>query len=144
MTPRVDELTTVDDALAAQVAVLIGQLSATVTPPTRDELAAIVASDAARVFVVREDDGSLLGMLTLALFRIPSGLQCRIEDVVTSEAARGRGIGAALTEHALVVAREAGARQVDLSSHPSREAANRLYQRLGFERRETNVYRYRL
>jgi ribosomal protein S18 acetylase RimI-like enzyme len=81
-------------------------------------------------------------MLTLAVFRIPTGLRAWIEDVVVDEAARGRGVGAALTRAAIAVAGDRGARTVDLTSRPSREAANRLYQRLGFVERETNVYRF--
>jgi ribosomal protein S18 acetylase RimI-like enzyme len=139
----VTEVHAVDDALVAQIAALVGQLSATAAPPSRAELEAIVGSDATRLLVGRDGD-AVLGMLTLALFRIPSGLQARIEDVVVDDAARGRGIARALTAAALDLAREAGARKVDLTSHPSRAAANRLYQRLGFALRETNVYRFEL
>ena len=80
-------------------------------------------------------------MLTLAVFRIPTGIRAWIEDVVVDAEARGRGVGEALTREAVRVAGTHGARTVDLTSRPSREAANRLYQRLGFERRDTNVYR---
>ena len=76
------------------------------------------------------------------LFRIPTGLRAWIEDVVVDEAARGLGVAKDLNQHALALAAERGARSVDLTSRPSREAANRLYQRLGFVPRETNVYRY--
>jgi ribosomal protein S18 acetylase RimI-like enzyme len=86
----------------------------------------------------------VIGTLTLALFRIPTGVRAWIEDVVVDEAARGRGAGEALTREALRLAEEAGARTVDLTSRPEREAANRLYQRLGFERRGTSVYRLEL
>ena len=78
----------------------------------------------------------------MVLFRIPTGVRAMIEDVVVDEALRGRGIGEALSREALKVARENGARTVDLTSRPSREAANRLYQRIGFKLRDTNVYRY--
>jgi ribosomal protein S18 acetylase RimI-like enzyme len=91
-----------------------------------------------------EADGRIVGSMTLALFRIPTGMRAWIEDVVVDESVRGRGVGAALNHHALDVARDAGARTVDLTSRPSREAANRLYQRLGFVQRETNVYRLTL
>ncbi|MCS5685302.1 MAG: GNAT family N-acetyltransferase, partial [Acidimicrobiales bacterium] len=74
-------------------------------------------------------------------FRIPTGLRAWIEDVVVDEAARGRGIGDALNRAAIERARAAGARTVDLTSRPSREAANRLYRRLGFVERGTNMYR---
>jgi ribosomal protein S18 acetylase RimI-like enzyme len=86
-------------------------------------------------------DGVIVGALTLVMFPIPSGLRARIEDVVVDTEARGKGVGATLTEHALVIARELGARTVDLTSRPAREAANRLYERLGFARRDSRVYR---
>jgi ribosomal protein S18 acetylase RimI-like enzyme len=85
-----------------------------------------------------------VGSLTLAMFRIPTGVRAWIEDVVVDESARGRGVGEALTQEALGRARAAGARTVELTSRPSREAANRLYLRLGFEVRDTNVYRFSL
>jgi len=80
-------------------------------------------------------------MMTLVVFRIPTGVRAWIEDVVVDEAARGRGVGEALNRVAIQRAHDAGARTVDLTSRPSREAANRLYSRLGFEQRDTNVYR---
>lgn len=85
-----------------------------------------------------------MGSLTLVLFRIPTGVRAWIEDVVVDESARGRGVGDVLSRTALETAAAAGARTVDLTSRPSRQAANRLYQRLGFERRDTNVYRLQL
>ena len=88
----------------------------------------------------RQDE--IVGTLTLALYRIPTGLRAWIEDVVVDAGARGQGIGEALTRAALQRAQAEGAREVDLTSRPSREAANRLYQRLGFLKRETNSYRY--
>ena len=97
------------------------------------------------MFVARDiDTGQIVGSLTLALFRIPTGLRAWIEDVVVDEAARGQGIGSALNHAALERARQEGAKTVDLTSRPTREAANRLYQRLGFVPRETNVYRFSL
>ena len=93
--------------------------------------------------VVRAD-GAIVGSLTLVLVRIPTGLRAIIEDVVVDEQCRGQGVGRALNEAALELARDAGAVTVDLTSRPSREAANRLYLSLGFEVRDTNVYRYKL
>jgi ribosomal protein S18 acetylase RimI-like enzyme len=83
-------------------------------------------------------------LLTLVVFRIPTGVRAWIEDVVVDESARGHGVGEALNRAALDGARRKGAKTVDLTSRPSRAAANRLYQRLGFVARETNVYRYEL
>jgi ribosomal protein S18 acetylase RimI-like enzyme len=140
----VHEVAEVDEELVLAFERLIPQLSSSSPPPTRVELEAIVASPATVLFVAREGENSILGSLTLALFRTPGGLKSWIEDVVVDESARGKGVGAALNEAALDHARSAGAKSVDLTSRPSREAANRLYQRLGFVQRETNVYRFTL
>jgi ribosomal protein S18 acetylase RimI-like enzyme len=139
----VREATEVTPDLVAAMERLVPQLSRSNPPPSESELAEIVASPATVLFVA-EDDGDILGSLTLALFRIPTALRAWIEDVVVDESARGKGVGEALNRAALERAREAGATTVDLTSRPSREAANRLYQRIGFHRRETNVYRYDL
>jgi len=120
---------------------LTGQLSRSAAPPGELELGHIVRSDSTRLLIARVD-GTIGGSLTLVLFRIPTGIRAMIEDVVVDEALRGRGIGEALSKAALKVAKKNGARTVDLTSRPSREAANRLYQRLGFKLRDTNVYRY--
>jgi ribosomal protein S18 acetylase RimI-like enzyme len=87
-------------------------------------------------------DGVIVGSLTLVIFHIPTGIRAWIEDVVVDVDARGKGVGEALNKFALAEAKRQGATTVDLTSRPSREAANRLYQRLGFKARETNVYRY--
>ena len=135
--------TTVTPALVAAFARLIPQLSSSNPPPTPAELEEMVASDSSTVFVA-EMNGEIVGSLTLVMFRIPTGIRARIEDVVVDDTVRGRGVGEQLNRVALDEARRRGARTVDLSSRPSREAANRLYQRMGFERRETMVYRYKL
>jgi ribosomal protein S18 acetylase RimI-like enzyme len=101
----------------------------------------MVASPATVVLVARDDGGEIVGTLTLVLFRIPTGVRAWIEDVVVDQETRGSGVGEALTRAALERAGAAGARSVDLTSRPTREAANRLYRRLGFEPRDTNVYR---
>jgi ribosomal protein S18 acetylase RimI-like enzyme len=138
---KIVEATEVTPELVAAFDGLIPQLSSSSPPPGAAELAELVGSPATRLLLAVEDDGAVLGSLTLALFRIPTGLRAWIEDVVVDDAARGRGVGEALNRYAIDVAAERGARSVDLTSRPSREAANRLYQRLGFEPRETNVYR---
>jgi ribosomal protein S18 acetylase RimI-like enzyme len=120
---------------------LTPQLSKSNPPPSEADLADIVASPATVLFLARSG-GLIVGSLTLALFRIPTGLRAWIEDVVVDESVRGQGVGEALNQAALDHARAVGARTVDLTSRPSREAANRLYRRLGFVERETNVYRY--
>jgi ribosomal protein S18 acetylase RimI-like enzyme len=122
---------------------LIPQLSSSSPPPTAAELEAIISSPDSLLFVARLR-GEIIGSLTLGLYRIPTGLKAWIEDVVVDDAGRGRGVGAMLNEAAIDVARQRGAKHVNLTSRPSREAANRLYQRLGFELYPTNMYRYTL
>ena len=127
------------------VARLVPQLSRSAPAPTGAELDELVGSPTTTLFLARNGDGGeIVGMLTLLLVRIPTGLRAWIEDVVVAEAARGMGCGEALSRAALDAASAAGARTVDLTSRPSREAANRLYRRMGFVERETNVYRYDL
>lgn len=128
----------------SDILALIPQLSSSPPAFTREHLDEIVSSPASRLLVARDEDGRVHGMLTLAIFRAPTGVRAWIEDVVVNETLRGGGLGAALVAAALDTARAAGARTVDLTSRPSREAANRLYLRLGFEQRDTNIYRYQL
>jgi len=132
----------VDDELVAAFARLIPQLSSSSPPVTAAVLREIVDSEASTLLIARDGDGVVVGSMTLALFRIPTGVRAWIEDVVVDEAARGKRVGTLLNERALEIAQAAGARTVELTSRPSREAANRLYLRMGFVIRETNVYRY--
>ena len=131
-----------DDELVKAFDMLIPQLSRSNPPPTTDELRAIVESEASTLLLARDETGAIVGSMTLAMFLIPTGRRAWIEDVVVDESARGKGVGRLLNERAIEIAMDAGAKTVDLTSRPSREAANRLYQRLGFVERETNVYRY--
>jgi ribosomal protein S18 acetylase RimI-like enzyme len=145
----VERCESVTDELVEAMALLVPQLSSSSPPPDRDALERIVAGEATHLLVAREGDGpglggSIVGSMTLVVFAIPTGVRAWIEDVVVDGAARGRGVGEELNRRALELAASLGARTVDLTSRPTREAANRLYRRLGFEQRETNVYRYDL
>ena len=131
----------VDDELLEAFDRLIPQLSSSSAPPSHDHLAALVDSKDTVLFVARVD-GRILGSLTLAFYRIPTGTKAWIEDVVVDAEARGHGIGDMLNRVALDEARARGAKHVSLTSRPSRKAANSLYLRIGFEPYETNVYRY--
>ena len=142
MTVEVVAASEVDDDLVTGFAALIPQLSSS-QPPTAAQLQEIEASPASVLFLARVD-GRLAGSLTLAFYRIPTGLKARIEDVVVDESARGQGVGEALNREAIEEARRRGAKDVSLTSRASRSTANRLYQRLGFEPYETNVYRLKL
>lgn len=134
---------TVDQSVVSAFAQLIPQLSSSNPAPDAVALQHIIDHDATTLFLAHLD-GRIVGSLTLAVFPIPTGVRAWIEDVVVDEGARGHGVGEALNRAALEHARSLGAITVDLTSRPSREAANRLYRRLGFVERETNVYRYSL
>ena len=131
------------DELRQALLRLLPQLSSSATELGLEELRQVVRAENTTLFVARQDD-KIVGTLALVLFRIPSGVRAWIEDVIVDEASRGGGVGEALTVAALSHARHHGVRTVDLTSRPSRESANRLYERLGFLQRETNVYRYSL
>lgn len=135
---------TADSELINAISRLVPQLSSSAEPPTAYELEGIVEAPATTLFVARDAERQIVGSLTLAVFRAPTGVRAWIEDVVVDTSVRGAGIGSALVEAAVTVARRAEARTVDLTSRPDRSEANRLYQRLGFEKRETNVYRLSL
>lgn len=143
MSVVIEVATQSDDELLQAFARLVPQLSKSSPPPSAAELAEMVNSAASDVIVARLD-GVIVGTLTLVVFRLSTGVRAWIEDVVVDEAARGHGVGDQLNRFALDLARQKGARSVDLTSRPSREAANRLYQRIGFTPRETNVYRFSL
>jgi ribosomal protein S18 acetylase RimI-like enzyme len=134
----------VDDEIIAAFNRLIPQLSRSAVVPTPELIREIVEAQASTVLIARDsrDNRRIVGLLTLVVFRIPTGVRAWIEDVVVDEAVRGRGVGEALSQEAVRRAVALGARTVELTSRPSREAANRLYQRLGFVRRDSNVYRY--
>lgn len=133
----------VDDELVAAFEHLIPQLSSSSPPPSRESLADLVDGVDTALFIARVD-GAIVGSLTLAFYRIPTGMKAWIEDVVVDDAARGHGVGRLLSESAVDEARRRGAKNVSLTSRPSRESANRLYQRIGFNLYETNVYRFNL
>ncbi len=146
----VEIVTTPSPELVEAMARLTPQLSHSAHPLSAHDLDTFLAQPSVYLFVFRSDltdpsgNAAILGMLSLATFAIPTGIRAWIEDVVVDEAARGQGAGLALVEAALAHAKTLGARTVDLTSRPAREAANRLYRRAGFIQRETNVYRVTL
>ena len=143
MSVTVDIATEATPDLVGTIARILPQLSKSSPAPTTEEVAEIIDSPASDLLVARVD-GKIVGTLTLVIFRIPTGMRAWIEDVVVDEAARGHGVGEALNRFALDLAKQRGCKTVDLTSRPSREAANRMYQRIGFQARETNVYRFSL
>jgi ribosomal protein S18 acetylase RimI-like enzyme len=137
----VEEVVSVTGEVVEALQRLVPQLSATAPSPEAETIRRIVESETTTLLVYRDDAGRIVGTLTLARFTTPTGRRAWLEDLIVEPDARGQGIGEALTREALRVAAENGARTVDLTSRPSREAANHLYRRLGFVERETNVYR---
>lgn len=121
---------------------LIPQLSSSAQALNAQQIKEFCEQEGVYLLVFRSAEGKILGMLSLATFKIPTGKRAWIEDVVVDSAARGQGAGQALVEAAVRHAKKVGAKTVDLTSRPTREAANRLYRRCGFKQRETNVYRY--
>jgi ribosomal protein S18 acetylase RimI-like enzyme len=141
---RIVEVDEVTPELVEAFERLTPHLSRSNPAPSPEQLAEICGSPATVLLMALDDDGRYVGTLTLALFRIPTALRAWIEDVIADPAVSGQGVGRALTMEALRIARERGAKTVDLTSRPSREAANHIYKAVGFERRDTNVYRYEL
>ena len=141
MTLQVEVLDKVTGEVVDAFGRLLPQLSRSAPPLSQADLEAIMGCPANTVLLARSA-GTITGTLTLVMFPLPSGLRAWIEDVVVDESARGQGAGEKLTREALRIAAEAGARTVDLTSRPSREAAGRLYERIGFEIRESRLYRY--
>ena len=141
MTIEISECTQVNQEVVEAFEKLIPQLSTSSSAPTFEELELMVSHDAATLLIAT-DQGMIVGSMTLVIFPLPTGVRAWIEDVVVDGDARSRGVGEALNRRAMEIAVAQGAKTIDLTSRPSREAANRLYQRLGFLRRDTNVYRY--
>src|SRR5919197_5677500 len=138
---RIERVEAITDQFVQAWARLISQLSGA-PAPVKEHLERVAAHEANTVFVARDADGTIIGMTTLVTFPLATGIRAWIHDVVVDEAHRARGVGSALTQAALDRASELGAMTVDLTTRPWREDANRLYERMGFERRETHVYRY--
>jgi len=140
MSVDVETVAAVTDELVAAMERLLPQLSSSAAPLDEDALGRLISWDGTTLLVARVE-GVIVGTLTLVMFPIPTGMRAWIEDVVVDEGGRGRGVGAALTEAAVRLAKQRGARSIDLTSRPARAAANRLYERLGFRERDSKVYR---
>jgi ribosomal protein S18 acetylase RimI-like enzyme len=141
VTVQVEILNGVTDEVVEAFGRLLPQLSSSARPLDAAAIEAINSSDAVTILLARSDS-KIAGMLTLAMFPIPTGLRAWIEDVVVDRAFRGQGAGEELTKAALQLAQAQGARTVDLTSRPAREAAGRLYERTGFKLRDSRLYRY--
>jgi ribosomal protein S18 acetylase RimI-like enzyme len=139
---HIELITEATEELQAAASRLVPQLTSK-PPPTESELDALIHSESSLLLVARGDGGSIVGMACVTVYRVPTGVRAIIEDIVVDQSARGQGIGEALTRECLGIARAKGAAAVTLTSNPGREAANRLYVRMGFARRDTNDYIYR-
>ena len=145
MTVTITEASSVDADVAEAFVRLTPQLSSSAPPPTEAQLREIVEQPGTTMFLARDDDsGEIVGTLTLVTFPIPTGRRAWIEDVIVDRAASGQQLGERLSRAALDKARALGCKTVELTSRPSREAANHIYKKIGFEVRETNVYRFTL
>jgi GNAT superfamily N-acetyltransferase len=143
---HIEKVSEITEELYKALKRLVPQLGAHKIPPTWEELNLLIRSEASTLLAAREPDekGPISGILCLSIYRVPTGLRSIIEDVIVDQSMRRRGIGEALVERAIELAREAGADGVSLTSNPKRKAANQLYQSMGFELRQTNPYFYRL
>jgi ribosomal protein S18 acetylase RimI-like enzyme len=141
---RIEIASEANDELLGAFQRLVPQLTRNNPPPSLTDLAALVKSESSMLLIARAGDGKIVGALALTIYRVPTGIRSIVEDVVVDEHVRGQGIGEALIRRALEIAKENGAKQVTLTSNPSRDAANRLYLKIGFKQRETNAYIYKL
>ena len=140
---QIDVVHQVSDELFDAFQRLVPQLTTNNPPPSRDDLSALVNSEATTLLLARAEDDSILGAASVTVYRVPTGVRAILEDVIVDESARGQGIAVALVQRALEVARVKGADGVGLTSNPRREAANQLYQKVGFKKWDTNVYFYK-
>ena len=138
---EIKQIKEVTDELVSAMATLVPLLAEKAKTPSFSDLQQITTADGT-FFFVAEENGVILGTLTLVTYRIPTGKKAWIEDVVVEKNARGKGIGKLLLEHAMQFAAEQGMPKIDLTSNPTRVAANELYKKIGFQLRDTNVYRY--
>ena len=140
---QIEIVTDATDELYEAFQRLVPQLTTNNPPPSLDDLTALVRDASSTLLVARNDGGEIVGALTLVVYRVPTGIRSIFEDVIVDISARGQGVGEALMKRGIEVAREKGASNISLTSNPMREAANRLYLRMGFKKRETNAYQYK-
>ena len=116
---------------------------------TQTDLMLVLKNSDCHLYVVLESlspcpspkgEGRIIGCATLCVFHSPTGTKASIEDVVVSSAYRGQHLGKQLMEYVLEQAKAFAPIELHLTSNPMRVAANKLYQSLGFQRKETNCY----
>ncbi|MCE7860368.1 MAG: GNAT family N-acetyltransferase [Chloroflexi bacterium CFX2] len=141
---QIEIATWADDELYQAFQRLVPQMTNNNPPPSLGELHALLVDADSTLLLARADDGVIIGALTLIVYRVPTGVRSIIEDVIVDESARGQGVGAALMQRAIEMAKEKSAKNISLTSNPMRAAANRLYLKMGFHRRNTNAYQMKL
>ena len=141
---QIDIVTQADEELYNAFQRLVPQLTKNNPPPSLNDLIDLVRDSSSTLMVARNDRGEIAGALTLTVYRVPTGIRSIIEDVIVDNSVRGQGVGEALMKYAIDLARGKGASNISLTCNPMRESANRLYQRMGFKKRETNAYQLKL
>lgn len=141
---QIDIVTKADAELYEAFQRLVPQLTNNNPPPSLDELAALLRDASSTLMIARDDNGVIVGALSLTVYRVPTGIRSIIEDVIVDISARGQGIGEELMLRAIEIAREKSAANISLTSNPMRVAANKLYLRVGFQKRDTNAYQMKL
>ncbi len=142
----ISRVTKIDDHLAKAIKDLFPQLTTSRKPPEKEDLKEIIATDSTILLILAKDKAGLeiIGTLSIAFYKTPSGHHAWVEDVIVDKQFRGKGLGKALMNKALDLARERKAYSVNLTSMPERLAANKLYQKMGFKKNKTNLYKYTL
>ncbi|HCR72343.1 MAG TPA: GNAT family N-acetyltransferase [Anaerolineae bacterium] len=141
---HIEIATQADDELFDAFQRLIPQLTKNSAPPTLDLLHALLADASSTLLLARDESNKIVGALTLIVYKVPTGIRSIIEDVIVDESARGKKVGEQLMLKAIDVAKSRGAKNISLTSNMQRVAANRLYIKLGFTKRETNAYQMKL
>ena len=140
MPMQIEVVTRADEELFEAFQRLVPQLTNNNPPPSLDELTALVQEASSTLLAARNESGQIIGALNLTIYRVPTGIRSIIEDVIVDLSARGQGVGEALMQKAIEIAKEKGAANITLTSNPMRMAANSLYLKMGFKKRDTNAY----
>ena len=137
------ELTTFSEEFVAGIDGLMRELCAT-AEATEERVRMVIESPNMHQYAAFDEDGRIVGCATLCVCTTPEMIIGFVEAVVVAAECRGQHIGRRLMERIIDDARRFGVQELHLTSRPQRVAANGLYQALGFERKETNVYRLKV
>ena len=142
---RIEAVTEVTPQIHAALARLLPQLNSRLPVPSAERLQRII-DDPAVTLLVAKDGGEIIGTSTVIVYSTPFWIKARLDEVVVDDSARGRGVGEALVKACLEIGRERGAEVAELQPGrgPERAVAHRLYERIGFKLRETDVFRIEL